>query len=159
MKLLLDSFWRAAAYLMRPRVLALTLLPLLIAGGLFLVLGYFFWEPAVAAVRSQLESWSLIDAALRWLDTYMGASFRAVMAPMIIVALAVPVAVVMSLLLVALLMMPALVSLVAERRFPGLERKRGRSGKVPGAPGSSPWWPWWRSSSRCRCGWCHRWRW
>jgi len=125
MKLLLDSFWRAAAYLMRPRVLALTLLPLLIAGGLFLVLGYFFWEPAVAAVRSQLESWSLIDAALQWLDTYMGASFRAVMAPMIIVALAVPVAVVMSLLLVALLMMPVLVSLVAERRFPGLERKRG----------------------------------
>jgi hypothetical protein len=48
------------------------------------------------------------------------------MAPMIIVALAVPVAVVMSLLLVALLMMPVLVSLVAERRFPGLERKRGR---------------------------------
>jgi len=125
MKLLLDSFWRAAAYLMRPRVLALTLLPLLIAGGLFLVLGYFFWEPAVAAVRDQLESWSLIDAALRWLDTYVGASFRAVMAPMIIVALAVPVAVVMSLLLVALLMMPALVSLVAERRFPALERKRG----------------------------------
>lgn len=125
MKLLLDSFWRAAAYLMRPRVLALTLLPLLIAGGLFLVLGYFFWEPAVAAVRDQLESWSLIDAALQWLDTYVGASFRAVMAPMIIVALAVPVAVVMSLLLVALLMMPALVSLVAERRFPALERKRG----------------------------------
>lgn len=125
MKLLLDSFWRAAAYLMRPRVMALTLLPLLIAGGLFLVLGYFFWEPAVAAVRDQLESWSLIDAALQWLDTYVGASFRAVMAPMIIVALAVPVAVVMSLLLVALLMMPALVSLVAERRFPTLERKRG----------------------------------
>jgi hypothetical protein len=70
MKLLLDSFWRAAAYLMRPRVLALTLLPLLIAGGLFLVLGYFFWEPAVAAVR-QLESWSLIDAALRgWTPTW-----------------------------------------------------------------------------------------
>jgi hypothetical protein len=57
MKLLLDSFWRAAAYLMRPRVLALTLLPLLIAGGLFLVLGYFFWEPAVAAVRA---SWRLV---------------------------------------------------------------------------------------------------
>jgi hypothetical protein len=125
MKLLLDSFWRAAAYLMRPRVLALTLLPLLIAGGLFLVLGYFFWEPAVAAVRPARE----LVADRRgpaWLDTYMGASFRAVMAPMIIVALAVPVAVVMSLLLVALLMMPVLVSLVAERRFPGLERKRGR---------------------------------
>ncbi|MCO5976650.1 EI24 domain-containing protein [Ideonella oryzae] len=125
MKLLLDSFWRAAAYLMRPRVIGLTLLPLLIAGGLFLVMGYFFWEPAVSAVRAQLENWALTEAVLRWMDTYVGASFRAVMAPMIIVALAVPVAVVMSLLLVALLMMPALVSLVAERRFPALERKRG----------------------------------
>ena len=85
MKLLLDSFWRAAAYLMRPRVIGLTLLPLLIAGGLFLVMGYFFWEPAVAAVRTQLENWALTEAVLRWMDTYVGASFRAVMAPMIIV--------------------------------------------------------------------------
>lgn len=125
MKLLLDSFWRAAAYLMRPRVIGLTLLPLLIAGGLFLALGYFFWEPAVSTVRLQLEHWALTEAVLRWMDTYTGPSFRAVMAPMIIVALAVPVAVVLSLLLVALLMMPALVSLVAERRFPRLERRRG----------------------------------
>ena len=50
MKLLLDSFWRAAAYLLMPRVIGLSLLPLLIAGGLALVLGYFFWEAAVATV-------------------------------------------------------------------------------------------------------------
>ena len=61
MKLLLDSFWRAAAYLLMPRVIGLSLLPLLIAGGLALVLGYFFWEAAVATVRATLESWSLVE--------------------------------------------------------------------------------------------------
>jgi hypothetical protein len=125
MKLLFDSFWRAVAYLLMPRVVGLSLLPLLLAGGLTLVLGYVYWEAAVAGVRAQLESWLLIEALLKWLESTLGASFRAVMAPMIVVALAVPVIVVVSLLLVAALMTPALVSLVGERRFRGLERRRG----------------------------------
>ena len=47
------------------------------------------------------------------------------LAPLIVVALAVPVIVVASLLLVAWLMTPSLVNLVAARRFETLERKRG----------------------------------
>jgi len=38
-----DAFWRAAAYCLHPRVIALSLLPLLLAGALALGLGYFFW--------------------------------------------------------------------------------------------------------------------
>ncbi|HSI60777.1 MAG TPA: EI24 domain-containing protein [Ideonella sp.] len=125
MKLLLDSFWRAAAYLMMPRVVGLSLLPLLIAGGLSLGLGYFYWEAAVAGVRATLESWSLVESVLIWIDGVASPSFRTVLAPLIVVALAVPVIVVLSLLLVALLMVPAIVSLVAERRFGTLERRRG----------------------------------
>lgn len=125
MKLLLDSFWRAGAYLLMPRVVGLSLLPLLIAVGVSLGLGYFFWEDAVYGVRAALESWSLVNAALLWLDGMFGPSFRTVVAPLIVVAMAVPVVVVFSLLLVALLMTPAIVSLVAERRFALLERKRG----------------------------------
>lgn len=125
MKLLLDSFWRAAAYLLMPRVVGLSLLPLLLAVGVSLGLGYFFWEDAVYAVRAALESWSLVNAALLWLDGMFGPSFRTVVAPLIVVAMAVPVVVVFSLLLVALLMTPAIVSLVAERRFALLARKKG----------------------------------
>ena len=47
------------------------------------------------------------------------------MAPLLVLALALPVIVVLSLLLVALLMTPALVELVAKRRFGTLERKKG----------------------------------
>ena len=49
------------------------------------------------------------------------------LAPLVVVALAVPVFVVVSLLVAALLMTPAIVRLVAARRFPPLERRHGAS--------------------------------
>ena len=122
---LIDSFWRAAAYCLHPRVILLSFLPLLVAGGLAWLLGYFFWEDALAGLRATLESWSLLEAMLKWLDGVGASGFRTVLAPLIVVALAVPVIVVLSLLLVALLMTPAMVDLVAARRFPTLERKHG----------------------------------
>lgn len=125
MKQLLDSFWRAGAYCLHPKVIALSLLPLLIGVALALGMGWFYWEAAVAGVRATLENWLLVDAALKWVESLVGSSFRTVLAPLIVVALAAPVIVVLSVLLVAWLMTPAIVNLVATRRFPALERKRG----------------------------------
>jgi Sulfate transporter CysZ/Etoposide-induced protein 2.4 len=50
-----------------------------------------------------------------------------VLAPLIVIFAVTPLIVVFSLLAVALMMTPALTSLVAEKRFPTLERKRGGS--------------------------------
>lgn len=125
MKQLLDSFWRAGAYCLHPKVIALSLLPLLIGVAVALGLGWFYWEAAVAGVRATLENWLLVDAALKWVESLVGSSFRTVLAPLIVVALAAPAIVVLSVLLVAWLMTPAIVNLVATRRFPALERKRG----------------------------------
>jgi hypothetical protein len=125
MKQLLDSFWRAGAYCLHPKVIALSLLPLLLGVALALGTGWFYWEAAVAGVRATLESWLLVDAALKWVESLVGSSFRTVLAPLIVVALAAPVIVVLSVLLVAWLMTPAIVNLVATRRFPALQRKRG----------------------------------
>jgi hypothetical protein len=125
MKSLLDAFWRAVAYCLHPKVIGLSVLPLLIGAGLAIGLGWLYWEPAVAAVRSALESWSLVDAGLKLVESWFGASFRTMLGPLIVVLLAAPVIVVLSVLLVALLMVPAIVSLVSARRFAGLERKRG----------------------------------
>jgi hypothetical protein len=127
MKELLDAFWRAAAYCLHPRVILLSLLPLVFAVAMVLGLGWFYWEGAVAGVRAALEQWSLVVSFLQWLDSIGAAGFHAVLAPLIVVALAMPVIVVLSLLLVAWLMTPALVGLVATRRFASLERKRGAS--------------------------------
>ena len=122
---MIDAFWRAAAYCLHPRLMLWSLLPLLVAGGAVAVLGWAYWEPAVAAVRSTLEQWSLTAAMLEWLESVGASQLRTLVGPMIVVALAVPVLVVLSLLLVATLMTPAIVSLVAARRFPELEARRG----------------------------------
>ncbi len=76
-------------------------------------------------MRGTLEQWSLVVSFLNWLESIGATGFAAVLAPLIVVALAVPVIVVGSLLLVAWLMTPSLVNLVAARRFPQLERKHG----------------------------------
>ncbi len=122
---LFDAFWRAAAYCLHPKVIALSLAPLVIVGGAAMLLGYFFWEPAVDAVRASLEGWALLSTLFRWLSSIGGAGFQSVVAPLLIVALAVPAFVVASLVVVAALMTPAVVRLVALRRFPLLERRDG----------------------------------
>ncbi|PTT88207.1 hypothetical protein DBR42_10230, partial [Pelomonas sp. HMWF004] len=122
---LADSFWRAAAYCLHPRVIALSLLPLLIAGGLVFGFMLVFWEDAIATVRATLENWRLVESLLQWLDTMGMQSFRSVLAILVVLAGLLPVVILLSLLLVALLMTPAIVSLVAERRFPLLEKKQG----------------------------------
>jgi hypothetical protein len=76
-------------------------------------------------VRATLESWQILDGLFAWLDSVGAAGFRGVIAPLIVVALAVPVIVVLTLFIVAVAMTPAIVSLVARRRFPQLERLRG----------------------------------
>ena len=122
---LLDSFWRAAAYCLHPKVIALSLAPLAIVGGIAFGLGYFFWEPAVAAVDATLREGALLGALSTWLGSMGIGNWTSVVAPLVIVALAVPVFVVAALFMAALLMTPAIVRLVAARRFPLLERRRG----------------------------------
>jgi hypothetical protein len=124
-KSLLDAFWRAAAYCLHPRIIGLSLLPLAISAAAALLLGWFYWEAALEAVRGALESWHLVDAALTWIESVVGAPFRTVLAPMIVVVFAVPVVVVVSLLLVAWLMTPAIVRMVVARRFPALTHRQG----------------------------------
>ena len=122
---LLDAFWRAVAYCLHPKVILLSLAPLALVGGGVALLGWFFWEPAVDAVRDVLEQWSLLASFFAWLASVGAGGFQSVFAPLVIVALAFPICVVASLVLVAWLMTPAMVRLVEVRRFPALERRHG----------------------------------
>ena len=78
-------------------------------------------------MRSNLESYELVDTMVRWLEGLGLSDLRVVLAPVLLLFLAIPVIVIASLLFVAMFMTPAMVALVAERRFPQLERKRGGS--------------------------------
>ena len=127
MNLFLDSFWRALAYCLHPRVIALSLLPLLIMVALSLGLGYFYWEPAVDWVFLRLQSWDLFVRTAAWLQELGAGNLKTLVAPLVLILAMTPVVVLLSLLVVALLMAPALVAMVGKRRFPDLERKRGSS--------------------------------
>ena len=114
-------------YCLHPRVIALSVLPLIIMTVVSLGLGYFYWEAAIAAVRTNMESFAMLDIMVRWLEGMGLSNLRAVLAPVLLLFVAIPVIVIVSLLFVAVFMTPAMVALVAERRFPALERKKGGS--------------------------------
>ncbi len=128
MRLLLDSFWRAAAYCLHPRVIALSVLPLVLMAALAWGFGYFFWDTSVAMTRTWLESWPVVGTVLGWVESFLGWSdMQRWVAPLLVVVLTTPLLVVLVLLLVAVLMTPSIVSLVAERRFHDLDKRRGGS--------------------------------
>ena len=123
MKPMFDAFWRAVAYCLHPRVMALSLLPLVLLVLLSLGLGYFFWHSAVAGMEAWITGMAVVERlteALHWLGV---GGLRSMLAPVMVLALATPVLVVLCLLLVAWLMTPALVELVTRRRFPDLLRR------------------------------------
>lgn len=127
MHLFLDSFWRAAIYCVRPRVIVLSLVPLLLVITLSLGLGYFYWDMAVDQVRSGLDSFATLNGIWQWLESVGLGRLRSVLAPLLVVFAVTPLIVVVCLLSVALLMTPALVSMVAANRFPELQARQGAS--------------------------------
>ncbi|HEX6362563.1 MAG TPA: EI24 domain-containing protein [Albitalea sp.] len=124
---LFDAFWRAAAYCLHPRVVFLSLAPLLLMALIALALGWFFWEPALDAVNAAIASWDFMTAFVEWLDRIGFSSLRSAIAPLVVVFLSTPVIVVLALLFVATMMTPAIVTLVAQRRFPDLRLEKGGS--------------------------------
>ena len=114
-------------YCLHPRVIALSILPLVIMAVVSLGLGYFFWDDTLAVIRSNLENFELVNRMVGWLESLGLSGLRLVLAPALLLFLAIPVIVIASLLFVAVFMTPAMVLLVAERRFPLLERKKGGS--------------------------------
>ncbi len=127
MPLFLDSFWRATAYCLHPRVVLLSLLPLVVMVVLTAGLGYFFWDVALEQVRYWLDTLSFTSTLWGWLDAAGLGNLKTVLAPLLVIFCVTPAIVVVSLLAVALLMTPALVRLVAQRRFPNLVARHGGS--------------------------------
>lgn len=139
MRLFLDSFWRAVAYCLHPRVILLSLLPLVVmlvvAGGL----GYFYWDAAIDWTRGALDAWPFLTSLWGWIEHAGASDVRTTLAPLVLVLVATPLIALLSLVLVVALMAPALTRLVAERRFPDLTRKKGGSavGSVVRATGAT----------------------
>ena len=121
-RLWFDSLRRACGYCLLPRVFLWSLAPMLLTGLLAALLGWWFWEPALDAVQGALDRWALGAGMLDWLDAIGAGALRSVIAPLVVVALTVPLLAIGSLLAVALFMTRRVTRLVAQRRFPTLTR-------------------------------------
>ena len=122
---LLDSFWRAAGYCLMPRVVALSLLPLLLITLIAVGGAYLYWDTAVAWMQGILEASSWLQMLWGWLHGLGVDNLPVMLAPLLVLMLATPVVVIICVLAVAVLMVPAIVDLVGQRRFAQLQRKRG----------------------------------
>ncbi|GKT26164.1 EI24 domain-containing protein [Acidovorax sp. SUPP3334] len=127
MRLLIDSFWRAVVYCVHPRVIKLSLLPLVLMLMLAWAGSHFFWPAAVQAVRTALESSDILGVVWGWLQSWGIEQAPTALAPLLVVVLTTPVIMVVSVLVIAVMITPAVVTIVAKRRFPLLECKRGAS--------------------------------
>ncbi len=121
------SFWRAAAYCLHPRVIVLSLLPVVVLMASSAALAHFFWQSAISALATFLESSALLATVWAWLEAVGIGGVKSMLAPLLLIVAVTPFMVVSTLLLVSVLMTPALVRLVAQRRFPGLELRHGAS--------------------------------
>jgi hypothetical protein len=114
-------------YCLHPKVILLSLLPLLLAMGAAGLLAYFFWQSAQDALLAVLDASVFVTTLAAWLAAVGLPALKAMLAPLILIVVLTPLVVVCTVLLVSTLMTPALVRVVAERRFPKLERRHGAS--------------------------------
>jgi hypothetical protein len=98
---------------------------IIVLGGL----AWWGWHDAVKALAQGLAQGPGSGLVLGWLSSAGISGATTFLAAALLVLLAVPVVVVACLLMVAALMVPAVVRLVAARRFPGLVSRS-----------STPWW-------------------
>jgi hypothetical protein len=91
------------------------------------ILGVYFWESAIDGINAWLHTWSLVDGARQWLVSVGWGNVFSMLPIVVLLALAVPAIVLVTLLLVAIFMVPSIVNLVAARRFPALQRREGGS--------------------------------
>lgn len=134
MNRLINAFGRALRDCFRPKIIGITLLPLGLMLVLGLVLGHFFWEPAVAAVTAWLDSAFGTMVVGNGLERVGISSVSAVVASVLIFLSLSSVAALVSLVLVAVLVTPVMVQEVKARRF-GQLRALGKDSFI-----RSVWW-------------------
>ena len=113
---------RAFASLLHPRMLLLMLWPVLVALALWLGLAFAFWSQAAAWLQLQFDQ----SAAIGWAISVWPLSLIATHLAWILLALLfIPLVLITAVLIIGVFAMSAMVGLVAERAYPGLDRRQG----------------------------------
>lgn len=126
MKNFLSSFLHALLYSFHPKMLFLTLLPVLFFGGMGFALNHFFGAQILEAIQLFLQSNWLYTTLLAWLHNFGWDFANSVLPTIILIYLLSPLVVLLSLLFIELAVAPVANRLVAQKCFPQLERRPER---------------------------------
>ncbi len=122
MRELTKALMQAFASLLHPRMLLLMLWPLLIALALWLGLAFAFWSQVAGWLQLQFDQSAAIGWAIGvWPLTFIAAH----LAWVLLALLFIPLVLITAVLIIGVFAMPLMVNLVAERAYPGLERRQG----------------------------------
>ena len=124
------SFFRALMAQLYPRMLLLTLVPFIVALGVWGVALWLGLQPLI----DQLQAWFSDYGLFRWtgdmLDSLGLASLRTLLVPLIAMWLLLPLMVLSALLLVNVMAMPVIANYIGDRFYPQLKRREGGSIKA-----------------------------
>jgi hypothetical protein len=123
MEAVIRALARAVGSLVHPVILLILLVPMVVAVAVWLGVAWAYWDTWTSAIQSLVVDHTAYSWTARWnLSEAAG-----VLAVVVIVILLTPAIIVTALLIAALFAMPVLVSHVARRNYPRLERRRGGS--------------------------------
>jgi CysZ protein len=108
------SLFKALFSLLHPKMLLLMLLPVVAALLIWLGIGLLFWQQAVGAIDSALQTWPSLTG-FQWVLNYWPLTLVAAHVAVVVLALLmVPVILVTTVLVVGIFAMPVMVTHVAE---------------------------------------------
>lgn len=118
-----DALARAFRSLLHPRMLVLTLWPMLLALLFWGGIAWLFWDQWAAGLNGYAQTVGAEDKLAEWGFKWLSGWLIAVL----LVSMLVPVIYVTALAFAAIFAMPVMLNFVAERDYPELERKHGGS--------------------------------
>ena len=121
MEAVFRALTRAISSLVHPVILLILLVPMVVAAAVWMGVAWVYWDTWSAAIQSVLVDYTANSWTARWnLNDAAG-----VLAVVVIVILLTPAIIITALLIAAVFAMPVLVSRVARRNYPQLERLSG----------------------------------
>jgi CysZ protein len=121
MKAVLQALRAAIRSLVHPTILAVMLVPMVVAGLVWLLVAWLAWDAWSQLVHGWVAAWTPASWAARWDLAWLG-TVATVAGALLVIA---PLVIGTALLIATLFAMPVLLKHVADRDYPALERRRG----------------------------------
>jgi hypothetical protein len=127
MRAVLNAYGRALAAQLSARMLLLSALPFLLSVALWGALLYFGFQPLIDYVQSLFEQYGGYKASGSVLASLGLGMLKTIAVPLVAMLLLLPLMILTSLLVMAIVAMPAIGRHVGARQFADLEKKQGSS--------------------------------